>query len=130
MNQAMKANIRAAYSALWHATGGSLEASRLLAQAYAAALDGEKHHRRMGAGYSRYEGTANLAAEYFVVKWFLNADADDPRPADYWATLRADCFYASALKCVLTREGKVPDLSAYRILDIDYSEHFVKASER
>ena len=130
MNQAMKANIRAAYSALIHATSGSLEASRLLTQAFEAAVEGEKRHRRMGAGCSRYEGTANLAAEYFVVKWFIGANPLEEKTAAYWATLRADCFYASALKSALNQAGKVPDLSAYRIEEIDYSEHFVKASER
>ena len=60
-----------------------------------------------------------------MVKWFCEADPYLANPADYWARLRLDCFYASALRVVLENVGKVP-FALDPVRGIDYATDFVR----
>jgi hypothetical protein len=122
-----RATIATAFAALERAADeNGLNANAFFRKAYDAALDGERGHRRMGAGLSRrYQQSAVTAARYFVVKWFLEpakiASALDA------ASVRLDCLYASALRAELIgRMGA--DFTALRaklelVLTIDYCDH-------
>lgn len=98
-----KALIDAAYHALDRACDETPGAGSLLAKAYNAALEGERRHRRFGAGFGSYRCSAETAARFFVVKWFV--DPGKVTNAREAAALRLDCLYASALRLVLTEHG-------------------------
>lgn len=129
MNRAeVKARIETAYRALARVCESRSEADRLLDRAYRAAQWGERGHRKMGASFGKrqYPQSVNLAAMYFVVKWFREPhDVTDALSA---VQLREDCLVASALRVLLAKELPVPEL--HRLLealapvaDIDYSDH-------
>ncbi len=123
--------IALAFAALERAADESTEASRLLSNAFDAALDGERRHRRMGRGFgNRHKQSAETAARYFVVKWFLDpAKITNAREA---AAVRLDCLYASALRGELAdRMGK--ELASLRaklepVAAIDYVDHIASAA--
>lgn len=114
--------IVAAYDRLERASDESgSEAAALVRKAYDAALAGEKGHRRFGPR-ARYRESAETAARYFTVKWFLDpANIKDARSA---AAVRLDCLYASALREVLLESEGYLTLRAacLPVLDIDYSD--------
>jgi hypothetical protein len=118
--------VTAAYAALERASDETSEASGLLRKAYDAALAGEKAHRRMGAGLGGHRESADTAARYFVVKWFLDpANITDARSA---CAVRPDCLFASALRAVL--EGHAGFLAVHEtcspVASIDYTKDIVR----
>ena|SRR5690349_14025180 len=127
-----KAAIDAAFRALdraCDAKGG--EAQTLICKAYDAALESERRHRRFGAGFGGYRVSAETAARYFVVKWFVDpGKVSNAREA---AALRPDCLYASALRGVLNDGGRgVETLALVAALEpaaaLDYSTDIARAS--
>lgn len=128
----VRTTIATAYAALDRACDESgLEAASLLRKAYDAALEGERGHRRMAAGFgNRHKQGTETAARYFVVKWCLDpAKVKSARDA---AAVRLDCLYASALRAVLAdRMGA--DFRALRAAlepaaAIDYVDHIASAA--
>lgn len=123
--------IRSAYFACVSLCDNSRDASQWLQQAFDAALAGEKGHRRVEG--SAYKGSLADAARYFVVKWFLSANAAPASFAEACA-LREDALRAyGARDLVRQNEGK--DLKwrdleeEYAdVLGFDYSNLFVKAA--
>lgn len=124
-----RSTIHAAFAALERAADeNGLEACSLFRKAFDAARDGERAHRRMGRGLGGYRQSADTAARYFVVKWFLDpAKITDARSA---AAVRLDCLYASALRAELIgRMGAdFADLRAKLepVASIDYTTHIVR----
>lgn len=118
----LKATVDRAFAQLDRATESSSEASRLLANAFREAEEGERRHRRMGRGLGGgYRASVATAARYFVCKWFLEpAKVSTARSA---CSLRLDCLYASAVREWADTEGKTLDLAG--IADIDYSRDLV-----
>lgn len=121
----IRATIQTAFAALERACdehGG--DAPRLLSKAFDAALDGEKRHRRFGAGFGAYRQSAETAAKWFCVKWFL--DPGKVTNALEAASLRLDCLYASALRVVLASEWtpQSPLRNAIEpVAALDYCQH-------
>lgn len=127
-----KALIDAAYRALDRACDESGdEAQRLITKAYYAALEGERRHRRFGAGLGGYRMSADTAARWFVVKWFV--DPGKVTNARQACQLRLDCLYASALRVVLADTlGGLEPLALLAALEpaaaLDYSTDIARAA--
>lgn len=124
--------IATAYAALERAADEhGIDASRLLSNAFDAALDSERRHRRMGRGFgNRHKQSAETAARYFVIKWFRDpASITNAREA---TLVRLDCLYASALRIeLLERMGKTfTHLNAKldSVASVDYVEHIASAA--
>lgn len=117
-----KAIIDRAYCELERACDPSSEATKLLRAAYAAAEQGERAHRRMGASFGgSYRASVQTAARYFVCKWFCEpAKVTNAREA---CAMRADCLNASALRELLDSEGKSVDMTG--IPELDYCDDLV-----
>lgn len=125
-----KALIDAAYHALDRACDETPDAGSLLAKAYNAALDGERRHRRFGAGWGSYRCSAETAARFFVVKWFV--DPGKVTSAREAAALRLDCLYASALREVLAVDRAADPWGLFARLEpaaaLDYSTDIARAA--
>lgn len=108
--KAFATRIRAMYATIERAAESSTEAHRLLIEAFEAAKSGEWKHRRMGHTFvpRPYRQPVDVAAKYFVVKWYLAADPGERLTALAAATMRQDKLYASALRRILDREGQDP----------------------
>jgi len=91
----------------------------LLHQAYTAALEGERQHRR--CSQSAYRESAKLAAVYFACKWTLE-ETDPPKGWADAAGVRLDALYGHALGEQL-RAKAGPELGslAQELAPIDYS---------
>lgn len=124
---AVRIAIDVAYVRLERATESSHDATRLLRAAFEAALQGERAHRRMGRGLSahRYSSTPDMAARYFVCKWFADTSTKVTCALDA-CMMRADCLNATALRELLAKDGKAVDMAG--ITDIDYSRDLVGES--
>lgn len=126
-----KALIDAAYLELeltCDVSGG--EAQTLIRKAYDAALEGERAHRRFGAGWGSYRCSAETTARYFVVKWFV--DPGKVTSARDAAALRLDCLYASALREVLAVDRAADTWGLFAKLEpaaaLDYSTDIARAA--
>jgi hypothetical protein len=121
----VKAIVDRAYCELERACDPSNEATKLLRDAYAAAEQGERSHRRMGRGFGGYRASVQTAARYFVCKWFCDpAKVTSAREA---CSLRGDCLNASALRELLDTDGHC--VAMEEILSLDYKRDLV-ADER
>ncbi len=122
--------IATAFAALERASDEGIDAAQMFRKAYDAALTGERQHRRAGSGLgNRYKQSAETAARYFVVKWFVEpAKIASAREA---GLVRLDCLYASALRGELNdRMGRelaalLPKLAP--VVAIDYLTDLVGA---
>lgn len=77
----------------------------MLEQAYQAALDGERRHRRGRPG--RHKASAQVAAKYFAVKWVAHA----PLALESWldaVDVRTDVLYGQGLRAWLSKHWPGP----------------------
>lgn len=120
--------IASAYFDLALACERSREAGDLLSKALAAAIQGEREHRAMGARFTgavhKYACGVERTARWFVLKWFLEERKDDLVSFRAAAQLRPDCFYSYALRCLFVEEGwetHIAPEEASLVLAVDYA---------
>ena len=110
-----------AFITLERACDSSREASGLLWNAFEAALEGERLHRRAAPSRSiRPLISAQDAARFFVIKWVCEGKTEKVTFREA-AQLRPDAFLGYALRCFLDEEKRFPFEVTPEVAGFDYS---------
>lgn len=121
---ALKNAIEAAYAEIEKLALADARANDLLRKALFHARNGERQHRRVTGVYSKAFTSIEVAAKYFVVKWFWDPAAQRPPRSWLDAAIRLDALYSYALHQTL---GPHP-LGPFRpewLDSVDYATHII-----